>query len=73
MDFCKTTAALGATACLLMASSAFATALKSETFEGTNDTGAWTGDVAQEEGFGEVPHFLLEDGNIKIPAAWLLE
>lgn len=48
MTFYKTTAALGATACLLMASSAFGTALVSNTFEdGASDVGAtWTGDAA---------------------------
>ncbi len=50
MDFYKTTAAFGATACLLMASTAFGTAIRSETFEGSNDVGAWTGGVAQEAG-----------------------
>lgn len=48
MDFYKTTAAFGATACLLMASSAFAADIRSETFEGNDDVGAWTGSVAQE-------------------------
>lgn len=50
MDFYKTTAAFGATACLLMASTAFGDAIRSETFEGANDVGAWTGSVAQEAG-----------------------
>lgn len=48
MTFYKTTAALGATACLLMASTAFGAVLESRTFEdGASDTGAaWTGDVS---------------------------
>ena len=48
MNFYKTTAAFGATACLLMASSAFGAVLESRTFEdGASDTGAaWTGDVS---------------------------
>lgn len=41
MDFYKTTAAFGATACLLMASTALGDAIKSETFE--SDEGGWVG------------------------------
>lgn len=29
--------------------------------------------VAREDGLGDVPHFVSQDGSIKIPAAWLLE
>ena len=29
--------------------------------------------VAEREGYGAVPHFAMDDGTVKIPAAWLIE
>lgn len=43
MTFYKTTAAFGATACLLMASGAFADATYDGTFDGETGAGTWTG------------------------------
>lgn len=43
MTFYKTTAAFGATACLLMASGAFADATYNGTFDGETGPGTWTG------------------------------
>ena len=43
MDFYKTTAAFSATACLLMASGAFADATYDGTFDGDTGAGTWTG------------------------------
>lgn len=30
-------------------------------------------DIAEKDGLGDVPHFIMPDGTVKIPAAWLIE
>lgn len=48
MTFYKTTAAFGATACLLLASGAFADATYDGTFDGDTGAGTWTGGTIEE-------------------------